>query len=250
VITGIASFATFGLTQWWLAKYIGVSQMAEYALAMKFAMVTAFVFSPFTLWWQPRRFALLNENEGIAANARIASMGVAISFIAGLAVAIAGDVAIKLLTPEVYHEAGLYLPWLSMMWAIKNVGELLNLGCYTQKTTNKVLFIEYSSAFFAVIGYYFLIPKFGISGAIISMYIAFIVRFLLFFYFSQKVLYLPYPIFKLFIICFLSMVGSYVGSHIGNIVWESLSAIVLVSAISILGMWLGVVPKLKHILRR
>lgn len=247
-LSGLASFAIVSLNQWWVASQVGLTLMAKYALATKFAMVTAILLYPFELWWQPRRFTLLQETDGIATNARIASMGVALSFIAALFIAIAGSAAIKLLTPAVYHGACQYLPWLSMMWAMKNVADLFNLGCFTQQSTHQVLAIECTCAVLVIIGYYYLIPLWGIAGAIFAMYAAYLLRFLLFFYCSQRILYLPYPLLKLTTIFLLCIFSIYVGAQFDSIIGQLTLAIVLSGIITLIGMALGVVPKIQDVL--
>lgn len=215
VLSGVAGFFLAGFDRWALAAQLGPEEMAIYALAAKFALVVGLVLQPFGMWWYPRRFVALAGPDGPAASARVAALGVGLGVAAALAVAVAGPVAIRWLTPPVYHGAAALLPWLAAIHAIKNAGDLMNVGCYVGRDTVLPTGIGLASAGVLVAGLLALVPVAGVPGAIGAAAAAWTLRLASMLAASQRRVRLPYPAARLAAIAALGLAGTAAASLAG-----------------------------------
>ena len=200
IFVGISGFVLGSFDRWILADAVGAARMAEYTLAAKFGLITAVLIQPFDLWWLPRRFAVLGEPGGAERIAGTIGIGVTIVVIAAVCVATAGPILIGLLTPESYHGAIRYVPWMALIAALHSTTTMFNIGCYSGRTTTWPVVIDGVAAVVAATGYFLLIPRFGAHGAIAATVLALGLRLLATYWISQTVVRLPYPVFRLFLV--------------------------------------------------
>ena len=191
-IGGAATFTLSGMDRWLLADYFGTTQIAAYAIAIKFALVPTLLIQPFTLWWFPKRFSVLKEHDGKSINAHFAVVGAIISVLICGGLGLLGPLLIHYLTPVAYHGAISILPWLLLFTLLKMLSDLLNLGCFIEKSSKVQMNINLVASGIGGLLLILLVPLFMIDGALIALIVAGIIRFGLFFYFSQKKVYLPY----------------------------------------------------------
>jgi O-antigen/teichoic acid export membrane protein len=197
IFAGLAGFVLGSFDRWILADIIGPAAMAQYALAAKFALITAFVVQPFDLWWLPKRFSTLNGKDGDARCAAMTQIAVTIALGAALFVATVGPVLIYWLTPASYHGAIDYLPWLALLAAIHSMTQSLSLGLYTGRSTEMTAVIDGVAALIAGSGYFALIPLFGAYGAIYATSIALVSRLLMTIWAAQLSRKLPYRLMSI-----------------------------------------------------
>ena len=191
-IGGVASFTLSGMDRWLLAEHFGATQIAAYAIAIKFALVPTLLIQPFTLWWFPKRFSVLKEQDGKQTNAQFAVLGAIFSVVICGALGLLGPILIQLLTPTAYHGAIAILPWLLLCTLLKMLAELLNLGCYVEESSKVQMNINLASCGIGGLLLIILVPLLMIQGALIALIAANALRMVLFYYYSQKKLYLPY----------------------------------------------------------
>lgn len=199
IFVGIFGFVLGSFDRWILADAVGTARMAEYTLAAKFGLITAVLIQPFDLWWLPKRFAVLDESSGAERIARTIGIGVTMVVIAAVCVATAGPILIRFLTPESYHGAILYVPWMVLIAALHSATTMFNIGCYSGRTTTWPVVIDGIAAAVAAAGYFMLIPRFGAYGAIAATILALGLRFLATYWASQTIVQIPYPVFRLFL---------------------------------------------------
>ena len=199
IFVGVSGFVLGSFDRWILADAVGTARMAEYTLAAKFGLITAVLIQPFDLWWLPKRFAVLDESSGAERIARTIGIGVTMVVIAAVCVATAGPILIRFLTPESYHGAIRYVPWMVLIAALHSTTTMFNIGCYSGRTTTWPVVIDGIAAAVAAAGYFMLIPRFGAYGAIAATILALGLRFLATYWASQAVVQIPYPVFRLFL---------------------------------------------------
>ncbi|MGL5006711.1 MAG: lipopolysaccharide biosynthesis protein [Plesiomonas sp.] len=192
LISGLAGFAIAGLDRWWLAGSAGETELAYYAVAAKFALAAGLILQPFALWWYPKRFQLLLDENGLQKNADFAEFGASCGYLLAGVVGIISPYLIMILTPVDYHPAIQLVPWLVAAMAFKTQSELMNVGCYSQSDSKIQMNIHLVTSLIGVGGYAVLIPFFGVFGVIISQLFVNVLRAGLFLYYSQKLLFLPY----------------------------------------------------------
>jgi len=191
-IGGVATFTLSGMDRWLLAEHFGASEIAAYAIAIKFALVPTLLIQPFTLWWFPKRFSVLKEQNGKALNAHFAVLGATISVLICGTLGLLGPILIQWLTPVEYHDAIGILPCLLLCTLLKMLSDLLNLGCFIEKSSQLQMNINLISCGIGGLLLIILIPLFMVAGALMALIIASTIRMMLFYYFSQKKFYLPY----------------------------------------------------------
>ena len=198
VVSGIAGFGLAGFDRWLIADVISEAALAPYAIATKFVMVTLILMQPFSLWWYPRRFRLLNQTKGIELNAKYAVLGAAFGVLASGLIGITSPWLIRWLTPIEYHSAVQYIPLLSVAMALKIVSDLLNLGCFSEKDNRIQMQINLFCTAIGVFGFLVFINSYGVMAIVISLVIVNALRVILFYHFSQQKLFLPYRLLPLY----------------------------------------------------
>ena len=191
VIGRLGLFAMTGLDRWLLADKVGIEQLAVYAIAVKFALILALLLQPFGLWWFPFRFTLLKQANGKEGCANYAMLGTNLGLIGGFIMLITLPTFMRLILPESYHEAAYIVMALLAVNMVKHAGDLLNLGCFINSSVSQ-MWVQWLCAILAVIGYVLWIEDYGVWAAAGVLFFVYLVRLILFYVYSQSVLFLPY----------------------------------------------------------
>jgi len=191
VLGRLGLFAMTGLDRWLLAEKVGIEQLAVYAIAVKFALILALLMQPFGLWWFPYRFTVLKQNNGKAECANYAMLGTNICFILGFIMLLTLPTFMQLILPTVYHDAAFIVMALLAVNMVKHAGDLLNLGCFIKSSLSQ-MWVQWLCAVIAVIGYVLFIEDYGVWAAAAVLLFVYVLRLVLFYVYSQHVLYLPY----------------------------------------------------------
>jgi O-antigen/teichoic acid export membrane protein len=189
-----------------LAVHVAPEQLGQYGLAVKIALVAAFLTQPFELWWYPQRLRVLAGPDGAARTARIVGAGAALVLLAAAAAALGGPLLILAATPAGYHAAAAWLPWLAAIVALQALGSLVNVGCYTGRTGGLPLLANGLAAAVALALYALLIPRHGVAGAIAATLAAQAVRLALFLFLSQRRAPVAYPLGRIALLCLAASV--------------------------------------------
>lgn len=205
VCVGIAGFVLGSFDRWILAHEVGTAEMALYALALKFGLITAVLIEPYDLWWHARRFTVLNEEDGARRCARQAEFGIVIAMLAALAVTAIAPLLLTWLTPVAYHPAIQYVPWLAGLAALHNITAQFSLGAMSQQNTRWPAAIDVTAAVIAFICYLWWIPLWQCWGAIAATAVALVIRCLLMIGCSQRILWLPFRMSRLTLMATLAV---------------------------------------------
>lgn len=200
IIAGIAEFFLGSCNRFILAANVSIETLAIYGIAAKFALATALLIEPFNMWWIPRRFQTLSEDNGKIQSAYAVNIGLAYIIAVSLFIAIIGPICVILLTPEPYHAATQYIPIMSFIMGVHYSTNIINIGCYIHKNTILPTAINIFSAVVAITAYMWLIPIYGIEGAIIAALIAYVTRFFIFYFTSQYYVSIPYAVKRLLLL--------------------------------------------------
>lgn len=185
VLSGVFGFCLGSFDRWILFAEVGPEDLAHYGLAAKFGLVTALAMQPFEMWWFPRRIRMLDRPGGAIRSAETVAIGVTWAVLCASGVATLAPVAIAWLTPPDYHAASRWVPALAAIAGLHAIINLMNVGCYTGRTTWLPMTINAAAAAIAITGYLILIPDHGIAGAIIATFVAQGIRLVAFFWASQ-----------------------------------------------------------------
>ncbi|WP_136680294.1 oligosaccharide flippase family protein [Neptunomonas sp. XY-337] len=242
IFVGIAGFILGSFDRWILAGAAGTAEMAQYALAAKFGLITAVFIQPFDLWWHPKRFSCLKEENGAARCAHYASIGICVAIFAALIVAAIGPTLVRWLTPETYHASIAFIPWLAALAAIHNINATLSFGLMSQDTTVRPAVIDGIAAAIALLLYWLLIPRYFAWGAIAATSIALSIRLVISYTLSQQALQLPYKTRRLIMLAGIGLGGLSLlpsGPLSFGVVLQSIALLISFVVCSVM---LGIVP--------
>ena len=209
--SGLLAFALNGLDRWLLADLTSLSDVAAFGVAAKFALAVVLLLQPFGMWWLPKRFDVLNSDNGQEKASRYIAIGISLCLIITVLVGLLSPLVIHYLLPEDYALAGQYVLGLVLVMALKEIAELINLGCFTGKTTHTQFIINLVAALSAFACMQWWIPEYGVWGCIVALILAQAIRVFAFFIASQHFLPLPYPNKALFNLITLSLIWLLVG---------------------------------------
>jgi O-antigen/teichoic acid export membrane protein len=211
--SGLVAFALNGLDRWVLADYATLVDVAQFGVAAKFALAVVLLMQPFGMWWSPRRFKVLHEPDGREKVARFAALGITLVLIIAVLVSLASPLLITWLLPNSYVIAGQYAIGLVLVMLLKEVTELINIGCFNGKTTGTQLVINTIGATVGIAGMLWWTPVYAVWGIIFALLSAQALRLLLFFIASQYFLPLPYPTRSLVLLAIISIGWLMLGSQ-------------------------------------
>lgn len=192
IVSGLAMYASQGLDIVLLSQFIGDTQLAAYALAIKFFLIAALLSQPFQLWWYSRRIPLLKSEDGPRKAADGAIAGAILASLFGLLIAVTAPVMTTLFFADEFQVLTDYLPWLIIAGILKQWGALLNLGCFVTERSEIQMLIELATGAFCLIAFPLVIPEYGVTGALICLTASQLIRLIAYYIASQALVYLPY----------------------------------------------------------
>ncbi|OEF87696.1 lipopolysaccharide biosynthesis protein [Vibrio splendidus] len=189
---GASMYMITGLDRWVMASFVGVEELAIYAVSGKFALLLGLLLQPYALWWFPNRVAMLQQPGGSKKCADSALVGVNFAIVLGSLMILTVPGFISLILPSSYHYAGTLVVALLAISVIKNAGDYLNLGCFSGDSSQSQMWVQGGCAILAAIGYFTVTPIFGVGGVIFVLCGTYTLRLLLLYFVSQSMEYLPY----------------------------------------------------------
>ena len=243
--SGVVAFALNGMDRWILAEYTTLSDVAQFGVAAKFALAVVLLLQPFGMWWTPRRFKVLNQPNGQTEVVRFISLGVALALIITVLVGLVSPVLITWLFPESYEKAGQYVVGLVLIMLLKELAELLNLGCFTGKTTGTQLAINTAGSIVGILSMFLLTPEHGVWGLILALIIAQSSRLVLFILFSQRYLPLSYPTRALVLLALTSAGWLLLGTQTQTITLQLLITLLATGSILGIAIFMKLIPATK-----
>lgn len=192
LVGGASLYMINGLDRWFLASFVGVEELAVYAVSAKFSLMLGLMLQPYALWWFPNRVAMLQRENGNKTCADRAILGVNLGIIMGIFMILTVPGFIALILPDSYQRAGTIVVVLLTIGVIKNSGDYLNLGCYSGDSSYAQMWIQGICAIVAATGYFIAVPLYGLWGVAAVLAVAYSLRLILLYIRSQSMEFLPY----------------------------------------------------------
>ena len=139
---GASMYMITGLDRWVMASFVGVEELAIYAVSGKFALLLGLLLQPYALWWFPNRVAMLQQPGGSKKCADSALVGVNFAIVLGSLMILTVPGFISLILPSSYHYAGTLVVALLAISVIKNAGDYLNLGCFSGDSSQSQMWVQ------------------------------------------------------------------------------------------------------------
>lgn len=192
LVGGASMYMITGLDRWVMASFVGVEELAIYAVSGKFALLLGLLLQPYALWWFPNRVVILQQSGGSKMCADRALVGVNLAIVLGSLMILTVPGFISLILPSSYHYAGTIVVALLAISVIKNAGDYLNLGCFSGDSSQSQMWIQGGCAILAAIGYFAVTPIYGVWGVVAVLCATYSVRLMLLYFVSQTMEPLPY----------------------------------------------------------
>ncbi len=205
VLSSFATFAMYGVDSWVIVAVSSEHELGLYSLAKKIAIISVILMQPYCMWWYARRFEQLKQPDGMFYVAKTTSLGLVLMMCFATLIYLSSSLLMQLFIDNKYHAALVYLPWLLVFLVVKQITDLINMGCYVNKSTVNVMYIDFATAALALILCYILSGPYQVFGVLYALIAAQIFRAITFYIFSQRVLPLKFAWYKLFllaVICF------------------------------------------------
>lgn len=195
--SGMLGFITLGAERWAIAHSLSLTELAPYAIAIQWAMAASLLLEPFSLWWFPKRFALVSTGEQRQQAALISVTGCQFGCLVTAGVITIGPIFLTYWLPQDFQASANIIPLLGVMLMFKHASTLLNMGCYQQKKGQSVMIISLISAVLSLALLFLVLPNLGLYALLWGGILLQLIRLCLFYIWSQRRLALPYPMRRL-----------------------------------------------------
>ena len=230
-LSGLLAFGLNGAEKWILSSSSNLEQLAIYAIAAKFALAMCILVQPFGMWWMPKRFHYLSEND--RKFSQITHYGIVWIVLLSSSIVYAAPIFIQLLLPSSYLSASQYLVGTLVIAMLKEITELTNIGLLFRKKTRTLLHINLLATLIAL-SMAWLLRDYLIWGILASLVAAQLIRLILITYISQTLYPIKYHYFSILLLLSLCSVHFLISFNLNNIGLLVLFA--LIAPFSILGI--------------
>jgi len=216
--SGLTAFVLSGLDRWILAAHVSLDEVAIFGVSAKFSLAVVLLIQPFSMWWLPNRFQVINKHGGTEKAAKFIAFGTTIVLTVSVLMCYITPIIVELILPYSYKDVATFAIGLIISVTLKELVELYNLGCYTGNTTHSQLAINFAASLIGLICMIILTPIFGIWGVIYGQIVAQLFRLIIFFLVSQYYLPIAFPLLKIFTLSIIASTWISIGSQIqGNV---------------------------------
>lgn len=248
--SGIAAFGLTGFDRWFLAAELDTAALGIYAVAVKFGLIVTLLVQPYSMWWFAQRFKMLFEEGGHERAAHYTSLGLLVSILVAAAVSLTCLPLITLLVGEEFYGAIIFVPWLAIAMGLRAAGDFMNIGIHYARKTSIQMHVNVASSIAGLMIYLALIPTYGVPGAIAGLIISQMLRLMFLYHWSQRLLPLNYPFFRLAMIAILSILGILVAFQLEGFLIQMGWATLVGGTLIGLAVALDLLPEVKALLRK
>ncbi|MCJ8348797.1 oligosaccharide flippase family protein [Moritella sp.] len=190
VCSGIFVYCLNGAENWLVVIHLGKQQLAIFFAAGQFGLMISVAFEPFRMWWYARRFKVHEMEPELGA--KYAVLGVQIGMLLAGGMLFMAPILMDIMLPESYRESISLIPWMCLIMALRFHSELLNIGCFLKKNARWTSIIDGVCALYLLIMGYWAVGAYGLTGLLNTMGLTVLIRGILFYVISQRLVYLPY----------------------------------------------------------
>ena len=188
--------ATFVLTfgdRYILNRAADTAAVGIYSLAYTFGFILVVIgYSPFARVWDPMRFEIAKRPDRDAIYGRVFVYMNLLLVTIGVGIALFTKDLLRVMADPSFHAAASLVPILLVAYLLHAWTRFHNLGIFIVEKTQLYSIANWVAAVVSVVGYVLLIPKYHGWGAAIATVIAFAVRQVLTYHWSQKLWYVKY----------------------------------------------------------
>ena len=240
--SGLIAFLLNGLDRWIIAGHAGLAEVALYGVAAKFALAAVLLLQPFGMWWSPKRFEVIAGPDGDARATATICLGISLCLIICVAVATGAPVLIGWLMPGDYYHSAAFALGLVIAMSLREISELVNIGCYLSRSTIAQFWINLASSLTGLLCMLVLVDDHGAWGVILALILAQSMRLLMLFRASQARHRLDYPLRSLGLLAAQALAWMAFSMHIEEPLQQLLLALVASLAMAASAFLLQLLP--------
>lgn len=224
MFSGLIIFGLNGLERWLLVYYVSFNEIALYAVAFKFALILVLLMQPFGMWWMPKRFQYLSNN-GIKVTTQITHISIVLLCGLTICVCFFSPYFIDMFMPDNYHSAKDLVVILVIIFAIRELNELINMGALIKQETKKLLIINSIATVIGVVLIIMLAPIYKINGVLGALMIAQSIRTLTTYWLSQRCLHFPFAVKRITVLFTITILAIGLSQLKQTLIFYLLSAV-------------------------
>lgn len=183
----VATFVATFSDRYFLQAASDTGVVGVYGLAYQFGFLLVVVgFTPIDTVWGPKRFDIARSEQKNTLLARGFVLVNAVVITTALGIALYVDPVLRIIADPEFHAAAALVPVILVAYVLQSWATIQDVGILVTERTKFLTLANVGSAVVAVLGYWLLVPRFLMWGAACATVIAFFVRWLLTYVFSQK----------------------------------------------------------------
>ncbi len=216
IISSLSMFIIHFGDRFFLERLTGLTVLGIYSLSYKLAMVLpALLYAPFELIWNAQMFDLYKKGEDGHKTINYINKYMLVGSLWFItAYALCTKDLVYIMAASEYHEAYKAVPFLALAFLFTGLTAVSTAGIFFVKKTMYRGLANIYGAITALLGYYFLIRVYGYWGAVISTFLALLVRYIATAVYAQRYYPLQYS-FSLYLRAIIAAAGTYaIGSLI------------------------------------
>ncbi len=170
-----------------LQRVAGESVVGLYSVGYQFGvLVFTLGFGPLNQVWEPKRFAVAREPQRDRVYARAFILCNLAILALGTAIVLGVADFLRLATPPAYHAAATVVPLIVGAYILQSWTDFHNLGIMMREQTSWLTVANWLCAAAALGGYLLLVPRLGAIGAGLGLLLAYLLRFSIVYFTSQR----------------------------------------------------------------
>lgn len=189
----LASLVVNASDRYFIKVFFSIAETGIYSLGYKFGnIVFYFVRVPFMQIWEPRRYALYQENAPVEIYAKVATYFWFVLVFTGLGISILMKDVIKVVATPEFWAAGYYAPAIVLSYMIYAMDNHVGFGILVQKRTEYWTYVNLAMCGVNLILNFALIPKFGSWGAVAATFVSLVFKVTALHLVSRRLLFIPF----------------------------------------------------------
>lgn len=210
IISNIGDFILTFSDRYFLKAYADLSIVGIYSLGYKLGFVLwMFPVQPILHIWNPQRFEIAKKPDVQETNAKVFFFYNLLIISTALGISLFSHDLFRIMSSPGFWDAYKIVPFIMIAYIVQAWTAFGNFGVMYQGKTHYIASGTASAAVSIIILSFILIPHLHAYGAAIATILAFIIRFLIIFYYSQKEFRLSLPWGKCVVIL-IAAVSSYI----------------------------------------
>jgi O-antigen/teichoic acid export membrane protein len=172
--------------RYFLRQVVSLSDIGIYSLAYKIGMLIPTIQGPFALYWLAQEVKVVRAEGGWKIFTRVATYQLLGLTAVTILIALFIEPLLKLLVTPAFRTAGKYGPWIALAYLVRAMSGPPREVFVIEKRPEKEAYVVWIGTILCLLGYAFLIPRFGLWGAVAATCGSFVCVFLISYLISQR----------------------------------------------------------------